>query len=253
MTQEQAHLLELLKTFSAICKKNNLHYYLAGGTLLGAVRHHGFIPWDDDIDILMPVHDYNRFLELEECLPNGIQIQSELHSSNYPFYFCEVCNTKIPFDTQNQNGPSGIYIDIFPLMPSRRPSGFSCFCFNIISEIGYVLQVKTGWTDYIPYKKLYARLGYRFLNLLSQKSLRNLRRRLVKILSKDKKGFCFSPGGGHKGNTEFYPNAWFEKEVLLTFEGQEFPAPCGWDGYLKQLYGNYMVLPDKLHRISAHK
>lgn len=253
MTDEQLHLLKLLEHFSDLCRKNNLRYYLAGGTLLGAVRHQGFIPWDDDIDILMPVDDYNRFLKLEESLFSGVRILSELKSEDYPFFFCELCDTKIPFNTQNQNGPAGVYIDIFPLVPSRRPSRYSRFCFNVISEIGYVLQVKTRWTQYVPYKKGYARAGYHLLNLLSKEILRRLREKLIDMLSKNDTNYCFSPGGGHKGTTEFYPKAWFEERVLLSFEGKKFSAPCGWDQYLKQLYGDYMTLPDTPGRKSVHR
>ena len=77
MTQEQSELLKLLDLFSSICEQNNLQYYLAGGTLLGAIQHQGFIPWDDDIDIMMPIEDYKKFIQFAPEFPEGIVIQSD--------------------------------------------------------------------------------------------------------------------------------------------------------------------------------
>lgn len=252
MTEEQRHLLALLHIFVGICEKYKLRYYLAGGTLLGAIRHKGFIPWDDDIDIIMPDQDYQKFLQLECELPNNLLLKSEWKDPNYPFYFCELCDLQFKFP-KDSKGSLGIYLDIFPIISSRIPSTTSEWCFNIISAIGYVLQVKTGWKTYHPYKKIYARLGYRILDFLSVAQLRWLRRRLITFLSIEKTDFCFSPGGGHKGIVEFYPKVWFDAIYPVLFEGRYYPAPVGWDCYLTQLYGDYMTLPKIGERLSHHK
>lgn len=252
MTLIQTKLLELLLVFAKLCDKYGLKYYLAGGTLLGAVRHHGFIPWDDDIDVMMPFEDYLKFLKLAEKLPEGMVIQSAENDPFYPFLFAKMCDTESPIKTQNEHGPWGTYIDIFPLLPSRCPTKLAIFYFNIISIINYVLQVKCGWTSYIPYKKVSARLGYRLLNTMNMAKLRKLRSNLVKMLSKDDSGYVFSFGGVHKGAIEFFPCKWFESTILLSFAGERFPCISGWDEYLRQLYGDYMVLPPKTDRIAKH-
>lgn len=253
MTQEQRNLTELFEIFSDICRRHNLRYFLAGGTLLGAVRHQGFIPWDDDIDVMMPADDYQKFIRLAAEFPDGIEIQSEKTDENYPFLFIEFCNTAISFRTEKQHGPIGIYIDIFPLIPSRRPTKIAVFYFNVISVIGYVLQVKCGWTMFFPYKKGIAKIGYCLLKSISVSKLRRLRYALIKKLFDNDSEYLLSPGGGHKGATEFYPQRWFANSETVIFEGKQQPAPTGWDQYLKQLYGDYMVLPDEKNRKSLHR
>lgn len=253
MTIQQEQLFELLQEFSKICEDHKLRYFLVGGTLLGAVRHKGFIPWDDDIDVAMPEEDYWRFLSLQEFLPDGLVILTEQTSHRYPFYFSELCNMRVPFISENPSGPAGIYIDIFPIVPSCKPDGKAEFCFNIISVIGYVLQLKTGWTSYKPYKKAYARLCFLLLKKCSIAQLRSLRAWLVKKLEQESTDYCFSPGGGHKGLVEFYPKHWFDAAQFFYFEEKQFPVPIGWDGYLHQLYGEYMILPAICDRESHHK
>ena len=253
MTEEQSRLYELLETFSELCRQHGLRCYLAGGTLLGAVRHHGFIPWDDDIDVMMPQEDYDRFRQLETSFPEGLAIQSEETDGNYPFLFMKLCNTKIPFETGSCHGPKGLYIDIFPLTPSCRPSPKARFIFNIITVINYVLQVKCGWTRYIPYKKRIAKYGYAMLDELSKQQLRSLRSKLIARLTAKGEGYYLSVGGIHEGTTEFYPESWFEQAVPVSFEGTDFSAPSGWDGYLKQLYGDYWTLPAENERRTTHK
>lgn len=253
MMQEQNELFAMFQMFADVCEQNNLRYYLAGGTLLGAVRHQGFIPWDDDIDVMMPVEDYEKFLRLADALPSNMAIMTESACAKYPFYFCELCNLDVPFQSRGQNGPLGIYIDIFPLLPARAPGRMSQLLFDMISVIGYVLQVKTEWTNFVPYKKAYGKLGYFLLNMLSVKRLRRLRQAFIDCLTEDGTKYCFSPGGGHKGNVEFYPKAWFEEPISMNFEGKPFPVPAGWDRYLRQLYGDYMVYPPEAERISHHR
>lgn len=253
MTTEQEHLLDLLKTFSSICEEHGLQYWLVGGTLLGAVRHQGFIPWDDDIDVAMPEKDYQRFLALKDSLPEWLVLLEEDSSQNYPFHFCELCDTRVVFETGNTSGPAGIYIDIFPLVPSVPPGRMAKFLFNIISVVGYVLQVKTGWTTYTPYKKICARVGFAIMHSFSIQHLKKIRRVLMKWLTEKESIYWFSPGGGHKGLVEFYPQSWFAENEELLFEGTLHPVPIGWDGYLTQLYGNYMILPDISDQKSIHK
>lgn len=114
----QAVELELLREFDRICRTNNLTYFLDGGTTLGAVRHGGFIPWDDDIDVGMPFDDYERFLVIAPReLTAGISLHTHQNTQGYPLFFAKLFKDGTAFLDENAvaaNCPQGIFIDIFP-------------------------------------------------------------------------------------------------------------------------------------------
>lgn len=254
MTAEQSRMLRLLCVFKEICETHRLRYYLAGGTLLGAVRHQGFIPWDDDIDVSMPLNDFQKFQELCAALPERVEIQSEENDPRYPFVFCKLCDTTYPFHTGYPNEPKGVYIDIFPLLPSRRLNGETKFRFEVISVINYLLQVKLDWTGFIPYKLPWARFGYWLLSHFSVEQLRSIRRKQISRLYRaDGEEALCSPGGVYQADKEFFPTEWYRDAVQLIFEGESFCAPVGFREYLSRNYGDYMELPVPEERGTRHR
>lgn len=247
-------MFRLLRTFSEICEENGLRYFVVGGTLIGAVRHRGFIPWDDDIDVSMPLDDFRKFTELARELPGSFALQSEETDPRYPFVFAKLCDTQYTYDTGYDNHPMGVYIDIFPLIPARALSRRTKLIFDMISVSDYVLQVKLGWTEFVPYKKPLARAGFRMMNCLSATRLRRLRRRLIAgIYDEKSRSTLCSPGGAYSAEKEFFPAEWFAGAAKVGFEGVQFDAPQGWDEYLRRNYGNYMELPPVAERRSSHK
>ena len=253
MTSEQEKLLELLQIFAHICTKYNLQYFLVGGTLLGAVRHKGFIPWDDDIDIAMPEEDFQKFFTLKSEFPANIEVQSIETDPRYPFLFNKLCNTTAPFNTGRCYGPKGIYIDIFPLV-SASGSRTAHFLFDTEKIIEYVLQIRTGWSEAVPYKNRFARIGYFILNCFPSWILKKLQKQLTKWIrcNEDSSTLC-SLGGAYTAEKEFYPKKWFEKSIPLIFQKEVFQAPIGWHECLTRNYGDYMILPPALERKSRHK
>lgn len=247
-------MLEVIKVFRGLCQKHGLRYYAAGGTLLGAVRHGGFIPWDDDVDVSMPMEDFKKLEELREELPAGFAFQSEETDDGYPFLFIKLCDTNHPFQTNMPQGPWGVYIDIFPLIPAKRPTAWTKLCFQVISVIKYRLSVRTGWTGYVPYKDIAARVGYAFLCPLTVKQLKGLRNWLVKQIYAPESGeYLCSPGGAYKADKEFFPAQWYASATEMNFEGKQICVPAGWQTYLSRNYGNYMELPPEEERRPRHR
>lgn len=253
MTEEQGHMFRVLRVFKSICEQQGLTCFLIGGSLIGAVRHHGFIPWDDDIDVSMPLEDFLRVQELESLLPEGIEFHSERTDPDYPVLFIRLCDTAHPLKTKNEKKPKGAYIDIFPLMRSKPLNGKTKLFFSVINVINYVLQVKLKWLPFIPYKQPVARVGFFVLRCFSCKWLRGLRKWLiVQLYDPDSRDTICSPAGAYKAGKEFYPAQWFAETTPVMFEGESFPAPIGWDAYLRRNYGDYMELPPEEERIPRH-
>ena len=112
-----AVIIDVLSVFIRICEAQGLRYFCAGGTAIGAVRHQGMIPWDDDIDVFMPRPDYDRFLVLAaQSMPEGYEVLSPYATKDYPMYFAKMCNARTTL-LENERIPCvfGLYIDIFPL------------------------------------------------------------------------------------------------------------------------------------------
>lgn len=252
MNRLQEHIYSVLCSFSEICEKHSLRYFLVGGTLLGAVRHRGFIPWDDDVDVAMPEADYLLFLSLAKELPEHLIIESPETRADYPLHFSKLCDKTRPFKSEYAGKPCGVYVDIFPLVFSRKPTRWVRALYNFQHIIVYVLQVRYGWQNFIPYKLWYARLTYALLDCFSATTVKRIRDGILNRLRGKGCGYLFSPGGAYKADREFYPVAWWEKSAPVIFEGREFPAPVGWDAYLRQMYGEYTTLPNKNGRISRH-
>ena len=241
MKKEQAYVFEMLVAFSEICTRNGLRFCLVGGSLIGAVREHGFIPWDDDIDVAMPWEDYQIFLSHEQELPKGYKLLTPQNFPEYPYYNAKVFNQNVKFEESEEYCGYGFPLDIFPFLPSKKPTFLVRFLYEVLCVLGYVLLVKSRWTPFVPYKKRIARFGFWLLDCFTARQLKWIRDRLIEFISHDGTEYCFSPGGSYKSDKEFYPKQWFAKTVNVNFCGQQFPAPQGWQKYLNRNYGDYTI------------
>ena len=119
MTELQEKILEIMKAFDSVCRKHNLHYYMLGGTMLGAVRHKGFIPWDDDADFGLPRKEYEKLLQLPETsFPEGYKLRHFTREAGVPYAFIRVEDERTTCVEARRSGTGyvgGVYIDIFPL------------------------------------------------------------------------------------------------------------------------------------------
>ncbi|MBR8823891.1 hypothetical protein IX293_002166 [Fusobacterium necrophorum] len=255
---EQMRLVErkLLREIDRICKKYSIPYWLDGGTLLGAVRHRGFIPWDDDIDVAMLRKDYERFLEIaQKELPNDIFLQN--WNTEKEFYLPmtklrDKYSSIVETENRNLENHSGIFIDIFPfdyLPQSNWLKNIQMVIFYILKC--FKLEAKASQL------KMKTVIGNRTLKIIILTTLQIIGKTIPKTLYKklfnltNKIFYKISPSkqiGDGLVNPTYYKKSIrnIEKIFPLTtviFEGEEFPAPKDWDFYLTGLYKNYMELP----------
>lgn len=242
--------LNMLKSFVAICEKHGLRYYALGGTLLGAVRHNGFIPWDDDIDVGMPRKDYNEFLRVAQAeLPSGLFLQNGKTDPDFPLNFSKIRNSNTTFiesAMKNININHGVYIDIFPL------DGYKNSVFRKIKR--KILGGKIGMVYGDRPKQTFTRKIKNVIINTFCKDYRSARDRLDKMYAKydfDKSkttaNYC-----GAWGNKEIVPQSVFGKGTVLNFEDLKLSAPEKYGEYLTSLYGDYMTPPPVEKRVARH-
>lgn len=250
--------LNILIEFSEICKRHNLRYYLAGGTLLGAVRHKGFIPWDDDIDIKMPRKDYEKFIKLSKLeLPSHLYVLSPYDKTNCKYTFIKICDkrTKLIEYSENNRKELNVYIDILPMdgYPSESNKlnrhikklyrWNSLFHYSMIDceliNSGYNSKIVSLFNNI---KKFHKTLPY------------SIYKKLTKIATRYDYDNSEYVGLAVEGNLykEKFNKQWLEEPVYLEFEGYKFLAPNGYKEHLKIFYGDYMKLPPKEKRVTHH-
>ncbi|MCF0117438.1 MAG: LicD family protein [Bacilli bacterium] len=262
MNELQKVEFDLLKKFIEVCEKNNLKYYLIGGTCLGAVRHKGFIPWDDDIDVGMPRPDYDKFCKIaEKEFTNDIFFQSWKTDKNFPYNFSKLRNsntTYIEGSFKFTNMNHGVWIDIFPIdgVCKKKPN-FYMEWRVVASWVLMFFSAARCWTR-VP------RLDKHFLTdilldiLLFPMLLLNIghwhnrvNERKMKRHKWSKCNYVANYQGCTIGHEIIEKNI-FGDGTSLTFEGLTVNVPSDYDNYLKHIYGDYMKLPPVEKRVSKH-
>ena len=250
--------LEMLILFKEICDKNNMRYFLIGGTLLGAIRHHGFIPWDDDIDIGMPRADFEKFIRnAQKELPEGIFVQSRLSEPKLPINFAKIRNSNTTFiesSIKKFNINHGVYIDIFPFdyYPDRK-----------IKQLGYRIKNKIikarlrglFTLDDRAKKSPLTEILYKIFFVLSHVIFPTVKSALDaqnRLLQRTMNSTLCGNMLGAWGDREIVPKVWFDDFEKVEFESSYFSAPKEWDKYLTRIYGDYMELPPEEKRVPHH-
>lgn len=233
--------IEMLSFIDQICRENDIKYFLDSGTLLGAIRHKGFIPWDDDVDIALFREDYDKLVNLLKDHPKYRAISYE--NSTYLFPFAKIIDTTTWVKTEKFDVYSdlGIYIDLFPIDNIPDSKFKRKVFFNKIwmgrKAINYVAieerkllskfyqkQLKLFF-DYIGYKKINS-----FIDSECRKYEKVDTKNITTILGSFKK-------------IKILEKKWFSETKYVDFENLKLPIPAGYDEYLKVLYGDYMKLP----------
>ena len=233
---------DILKELDSICKKHGINYWLEAGTLLGAVRHGEFIPWDDDLDVAMLSSDYQKFLIVaEKELPNSIFLQTKASDPSSLNNYAKLRDRNslyVEYQTDFSTfGNKGVYIDIFEFDYYPNISRKSIrFFYNKIGRT----------TDFLGKKQKLS------LKTILQYFIFRIERFVFKLIWN-----CLNKNKSKKYIANLIEdNGYHVKQLtdnvfplkLMNFEGQEFPVPNNSDAYLKSLYGNYMTLPPEEKR-----
>lgn len=251
----QSYMLENLKIVSRICDANNLKYWLMYGTLIGAIRSKGFIPWDDDLDIMMPREDYDKFINLiinDSTILEPFELINVTTNSDYIYGISRVSNPKFSLDYYNaSNYGLGIFIDIYPMdgfgKSKRSANRWRRKMKRIIRCIGYA-----GVENHIIYDKFPKIIFQKVFSLYFHNRLAlPYINKINKIARKRKIADCNYVGCTVWEKTIFQKE-WFEKLELVYFEDSQFYIPSDYDKILRFSYGDYMKLPPKEDRIGHH-
>ncbi len=243
--------LELLKAFIKVCDELKLNYYVIDGTLLGAVRHKGFIPWDDDIDVGMPREDYEIFLKKgQELLPEYYFLQNIYTDREYLMSFSKIRDSRTTFietSVKDRRINHGVFIDIFPLDFSTNEAKLKA-SFRYLKR---TLDFRIGAEFYVSDRSWKVKLVGLFLKMRYPS--------IQKALLKREKLFCSMNQGAFLANhssawgiKEIVPVEWYGEGADLEFEGIAVKGPVEYDKVLTQIYGDYMQLPPEEKRIAHH-
>lgn len=249
----QAELLNIMIEIDRVCKILDIKYTLSGGSLLGAVRHKGFIPWDDDMDIAMTRDNYEKFLKYAQReLKDNYFLQTYETDYNSPCNFAKVLNTNIPViekDKVHLNIKKGLFVDIFPidktfnsywkrfinvlLIRIAKTTKYSCNLTNILKNSENNLK-RMGKLLLFPIAYC---LGNNKLNCIETyvRNLANSNENTITFADKDQAIFNFK---NNEMNWEI-----FCQYSFISFEGYEFMCISDYDIYLQKLYGDYTLLP----------
>lgn len=250
---------EVLKEIAQICEEKRFRYFLAYGTLLGAVRHQGFIPWDDDVDIMMFREDRDKLIHYLKTEYQGKLVVCDRSSTkNYPYGIPRICDMSYKYVSTNPlehfKFEQGVFVDVYALDPCGNSRKESDRLFKRIQRINGLYSCYLGIGSLNPMKQLVKQvIGFAMRILRGSDYPKKIDREILETIkrsttSNDK----YLAEVAWAGNYKIYEKDIFNGECKLRFNGCEFNAPKGFDTFLKRTYGNYMKLPPEEKRVPYH-
>ena len=246
--------INILDEIAQYCKKNNLIYYLDSGTLLGAVRHKGFIPWDDDIDIIMPRSDYQKFIKSfnNDHTEGEYKVISSVSNADYYYPFAKVVDTRTELieDEMVPIKGYGVYVDVFPIdgLPDNKKERR-----RFQNRLWFYRRLWGASTSRInETKSLLRKLKILFAKCIGWKRILLKVEKTAAENDMKKAKYAASLVSSSDKYREI-DSSLFYSGTELEFEGKLYPVPLHYKEYLTLLYGDYMKLPPEEKQISNHR
>ena len=263
LNDTQRYILYVLREVTRVLEEVNIPYFMQGGTMLGAIRHGGFIPWDDDVDLGIPRADYDRMLkEVAARLPENLELRTYDDETDHHYYFARIVDKRYQIRRMGsiEERLENIWVDLFPL--DGMPNGFISRQWHkmrlLVTRLKFHLSCFEKVNIKRPGRPLVERIIIRFAMITHVGSWWNTRKQLDKLDRLLKK---YPPEKSRyfvnfTGQTSFKFNEMFKKEIYgqgkaYPFEDMVLIGPVQYDPYLKSLYGDYMTPPKETDR-NAH-
>ena len=256
--------LEIAMEFKRVCDENGIRYFLDSGTLLGAVRHQGFIPWDDDMDFGMLAEDYERFLRIApQKLKPEFFLQTWDSDEGYPFAFAKILKlgTEYVEDVfEHSSKRNELWVDIFPYYPFPEDIRLQRKQKFRIQVYKHILMVQSGMTPWTRPDSIKGKAKVWLMYLPSILGAKVIPRDMAKQryekalkMSIGKQSNAFYIAGTEKYGEWVIPADGFVADEELMFESVSFRAPKNYKAYLTSVYGDYMQLPPEDQRENRHR
>ncbi len=263
LNDTQQYILQVLQDVIRVLDELNVPYYMQGGTMLGAIRHGGFIPWDDDVDLGVPRPQYERLLkEVADKLPENLELQTYWDETEHHYYFARIVDKRYQIRRMGslEERLENIWVDLFPLdgMPNGWLTRWWHKCRLLTARLKYHLSCFKKVNIKRPGRPLVERIIIQIAKITRVGSWFNTRKqldkmdRLLKKYPLENSDYIVN----FMGQTSYKFNEMFKKEVygettLYGFEDLRLVGPQQYDAYLKSLYGDYMTPPREQDR-NAH-
>ena len=259
--ESQSVATQVLTVIADICEQQSLRYCLIYGTLIGAVRHKGCIPWDDDIDIMMPRPDYDKllayFYENSEKFPH-LKVFNHDVCPAYPYMITRISDDRYEIVMENEKPYGmGVFVDIYPfdglgntadeaLKYGLKGDRLSSLCYQATRD-HFAMETTTS-----PLRKVLKLPVYLISRMLGKDLFQNKLESLARVKPYDESEYVGCVVWLSGGMKDIFPRQWFDETELAEFDGYQFRIPKRYDDILRHIYGDYMQLPPEKDRVGHH-
>lgn len=259
--ETQSISLEILDTIANICEHLNLRYYLFYGTLIGAIRHKGYIPWDDDLDIMMPRKDHDILMDyLKEHISEyeHLEVFNHENNSKYPYMITRISDNRyrIIMDNEEEYG-MGVFIDIYPfdglgntkeeaLKYALKGDRLSSICYQATRK-RFAIETTTS-----TFRKFIKFPVFLIAKLYGKDRLQDKLEKLARVKPYDESEYVGCVVWLSGGEKDIFLRKWFDEYLVVPFGDKKYRVPKEYDTILRKIYGDYMKLPPEKDRVGHH-